>query len=142
MDAARRDQLALVGRVVLGILMIAAGIVHFVNPEPFMLIMPDYLPLHAEAVFVSGVAEVALGVGLFVPRPELRVWVGWGLIALYLAVWPANIWMATENIALPGTDPSPTIAWIRVALQPLFMVWAWVVTRPPRADEDDGSERS
>ena len=139
LEAKTRDKLALAGRVLLAINMITVGIVHFVNPEPFLLIMPDYLPAHEAAVLVSGVFEVALGLALFVPKPELRVWVGWGLIALFLAVWPANIWMATENLSFPGTEPNPTFNWVRVAFQPVLMWWAWAGTRPPRAEPRDAS---
>jgi uncharacterized membrane protein len=113
-------------RGLLGVAMIVAGVLHFVIPHYYMLIMPAYLPWHLALVLISGVFEIGLGVALFIPR--LRPLAGWGLIALLVAVWPANIWMATDGV--PGVDISPVLAWVRVAVQPLFMVWAWAVSRP------------
>ncbi|EDM73638.1 hypothetical protein PPSIR1_15245 [Plesiocystis pacifica SIR-1] len=121
-------------RVLLAIAMVFAGTMHFLNPDFFLAIMPDYLPLHAAAVYLSGVVEIGLGVALFVPAT--RTWAGWGLISLFLAVWPANIWMATEGIQPPGVGAvSPTAAWVRVAFQPVLMLWVWAVSRPAKAGE-------
>jgi uncharacterized membrane protein len=126
--SARSHRVKVFFRGLLGVLMVLVGIAHFVVPEPFMMIMPDYLPWHAALVFISGVFEVLLGVALFVPR--FRSLAGWGLIALLIAVLPANIHMATEGIQPPGMAMSPTAAWIRVAFQAVFIYWAWAVTRP------------
>jgi uncharacterized membrane protein len=82
-------------------------------------------------VFISGVFEVLLGAALFVPK--FRALAGWGLIALLIAVWPANIYMASEGIQPPGMAMSPTVAWVRVAFQAVFIYWAWAVTRPDAA---------
>jgi uncharacterized membrane protein len=124
--AARHPKLVAGLRGLLGVAMIVAGVLHFVIPHYYMLIMPAYLPWHLALVLISGVFEIGLGVALFIPR--LRPLAGWGLIALLVAVWPANIWMATDGV--PGVDISPVLAWVRVAVQPLFMVWAWAVSRP------------
>lgn len=110
-------------RWLFGAVLIAAGVMHFVMPDVYLRIMPDYLPWHRELVYISGVFEVLGGVGLFVPK--VRSLAGWGIIALLFAVWPANIYMATE-----GIDFSPAAAWVRVALQPALMYLAWVVSRP------------
>jgi uncharacterized membrane protein len=118
-------------RGLLGVLMVSAGLYHFVNPEPYLMMMPDYLPGHEALVFISGVFEVLLGAALFVPK--FRVLAGWGLIALLIAVWPANIYMASEGIQPPGMAMSPTVAWVRVAFQAVFIYWAWAITRPDAA---------
>jgi uncharacterized membrane protein len=110
-------------RGLLGVAMIAMGVLHFVTPDNFVAFMPAYLPWHLALVLISGVFEVVLGAALFVPK--LRSAAGWGLVALFVAVWPANIWMATEGLG----GMTPVVAWVRVALQPLLMVWAWAVTR-------------
>ena len=78
-----------------------AGLNHFRAPEFYLPIMPPYLPWHAELVFLSGVAEVMIGVGLLVPRT--RVLAAWGAIALLVAVFPANIHMALADV--PVGDP-------------------------------------
>ena len=115
--------------------MVLSGILHFANPEPYVAMMPGYLPWHLALVYISGVAEIGLGVALFVPKT--RSLAGWGLVALLLAVWPANIWMASEGVQPPGMEMSPIAAWIRVGMQPLFLLWAWWVSRP---DADNPSK--
>lgn len=112
--------------VLMALLYIAAGVNHFVNPEFYLRIMPPYLPLHEEAVFWSGVAEIVLGVGLLIP--QTRVWSAWGIIALLIAVYPANIYSYTN---LMGTgDPKEMIALVRLPFQFLFIWWAWPYTKP------------
>jgi uncharacterized membrane protein len=121
----RRKVSKLVWRTLLGVTMTIAGVVHFVMPEPYLKIMPDYLPWHLELVYVSGAFEIAGGIGLFVPK--LRSLAGWGIVALLFAVWPANIWQATHG----GMDAmSPIVAWVRVAMQPLLIWLAYWVSRP------------
>jgi len=62
------NQIKAISKYLLAIFMIAAGTMHFVNPEFFLKIMPPYLPLHRELVLVSGVCEVILGILLLVPK--------------------------------------------------------------------------
>jgi uncharacterized membrane protein len=126
--SARSQQVKTFFRGLLGVLMMLAGVNHFVSPEPYLMMMPDYLPGHEALVFISGVFEILLGAALFVPK--LRTLAGWGLIALLIAVLPANIWTASEGIQPPGFEMSPTGAWVRVAFQAVFIYWAWAVTRP------------
>jgi uncharacterized membrane protein len=57
----------------------------------------------------------------------------WGIIALLIAVFPANLWVALANIGLPGGEPGTGNAlfnWVRLPFQGLFIVWAWWYTRP------------
>ncbi|MDI1428943.1 DoxX family protein [Polyangium sorediatum] len=115
-------------RVVLALAMMGVGLLHFVSPEPFVRIVPAVLPAPLALVYVSGVAEIAGGVGLLIPR--LRRAVGIGLIALYVAVFPANINMAIHEIQV-GDDPVPVWAlWARLPFQLVFIAWAyWVGVR-------------
>ena len=84
---------------------------------------------------ISGAIEVALGVGLLVPRT--RRLAAWGLIALYVAVFPANVHMALEGITPAGSDPiAPWIAWARLPLQAVLIAWAWWYTRPDPGIEE------
>ncbi len=120
-------------RFLLAALMVIIGVLHFINPEPFVMIVPDYLPWPMGLVLISGVFEVLGGIGLLVPRT--RVAAGWGLIALYLAVLPANVWMATQGIQPPGLEVEPWMAWARLPFQLVFIAWAWWVSRPdPQAE--------
>ena len=108
---------------------VSAGVNHFRAPEFYLPIMPPYLPWHAELVFLSGVAEVIIGVGLLIPRT--RVLAAWGAIALLVAVFPANIHQALADVPM-GNPPRPTgvFRWIRLPLQFVLMAWAWWHTRP------------
>ncbi len=107
--------------VLLAILFIAAGINHFVSAGIYLKIMPDYLPWPLALVYVSGVFEVLGGVGLTVPR--LRRAAGWGLIALLVAVFPANVEM------LANADQFPNIPYwalvTRLPVQGLLIAWVW-----------------
>ncbi|MDG1016328.1 MAG: hypothetical protein P8O19_05645 [Woeseiaceae bacterium] len=102
------------------------GVDHFINPEFYLAIMPPSFPLHAEAVYISGFFEILGGVCLLVPR--LRKIAGWGLVALLICVYPANIYMALTPEAFPEIPLS--LLYFRLALQFLFFYWAYSVTRP------------
>lgn len=105
---------------------INVGVDHFINPEFYLAIMPPSFPLHAEAVYISGFFEILGGVCLLVPR--LRKIAGWGLVALLICVYPANIYMALTPEAFPEIPLS--LLYFRLALQFLFFYWAYSVTRP------------
>jgi len=108
--------------------MVAIGVLHFVRPKPFVRIVPKYLPAPLTLVYVSGFFEILGGIGLLIP--ETRVWAAWGLIALYVAVFPANINMLTENISLDPRKPIPRwMLWARLPLQFVFIAWAYWFTR-------------
>jgi len=108
---------------------VLAGINHFVNPAFYVAIMPPYVPWHLAMVWISGVFEILLGIGVLVPKT--RTLSGWGLIALLIAVFPANLHMA---LADPGTYDAPAWGlWLRLPIQGLLILWAWWVTR---ANED------
>ena len=128
------ETLRLVARVVLAVAMIAVGVLHFTDPEPFVRIVPPWLPAARWLVWISGVAEIGLGALLLVPHPRARRGARWGLIALYVAVFPANIHMAVNQIQLDPADPMPGwVAWARLPFQVVFVLWALWVTRPDRA---------
>jgi uncharacterized membrane protein len=121
----RTKQVAL---VVLGVAMIAIGIDHFANPAPFERIVPAWLPAPHALVLVSGLFEILGGVGVLVPRT--RRFAAWGLVLLYVAVFPANVNMALHHIQLDagGTLPVWTM-WARLPFQALFIAWAYWFTR-------------
>jgi uncharacterized membrane protein len=114
-----------ISKYLLAIFMIVAGTIHFVNPAFFLKIMPPYLPLHKELVLVSGVFEVLLGVLLLIPRCSRLA--AWGIMALLIAVFPANIYLYQHQDILPA---SPIIHLLRLPLQGMFVLWAFWHTRP------------
>lgn len=110
----------------LAIVMIFAGVMHFVSPRGYVKIMPKWIPAPEAMVALSGVFEVLGGVGLLIPATQ--VYAAWGLIALFVAVFPANVNMAINKIPL-GKKPLPTWAlWARLPLQAVFIGWAWLFT--------------
>ena len=110
----------------MGILYVAAGVNHFVRPAFYMKIMPPYLPWPLVLVYASGVAEIVLG--LLVLLKKWRAPAAWGLIALLIAVFPANIHMALHNEIYP--DIPPAMRWVRLPLQLVLMAWAYWFTGP------------
>ncbi|MBC8083556.1 MAG: DoxX family membrane protein [Hymenobacter sp.] len=109
------------GRYLLATLFIGAGILHFVVPQIYLRIMPPYLPAPLLLVYVSGAAEIAGGVGLLLPAT--RRLAGWGLIALLLAVLPANIYMLQTHGA--GLPVPLWALWLRLPLQLVLVAWVW-----------------
>src|SRR5438046_4068153 len=97
-------------RVLLGIGMIGIGIAHFVRPDGFVKIMPRMLPAPLALVLVSGFFEIAGGAGLFFERTRRAA--GYGLVALYVAVFPANINMAANDIQPDGMHIPEALLWL------------------------------
>jgi uncharacterized membrane protein len=112
-------------KVLLAVFMVGAGTTHFVNPDFFLKIMPPYLPWHLPLVYLSGVFEIALGVLLLVPRFSRLA--AWGIIALLIAVFPANIYLYRHQELLPA---SPLVHLLRLPLQAVFILWAYWYTKP------------
>ena len=111
----------------LAIAMIAVGISHFTQPKPFVRIVPDYLPAPLALVYISGIFEILGGIGLLVPMTRSAA--AWGLIALFVCVFPANINMLVKNISLNPKKPIPRWAlWARLPFQFLFIAWAYSFT--------------
>lgn len=112
--------------------MIVAGVAHFAMPKAYAALVPPQLPEPQLLVYLSGVAELGLGLALLVPR--LRVLAAWGIIALLIAVYPANIYHAIngglDHPDLPAAFANPVLAYLRLPLQFLFIFWAWLCTRP------------
>ena len=91
-----------------------SGTVHLVKPEVFLPLMPSWVPAHREVILASGVAELALAVGLALP-PTRRV-AGWASVALLLGVWPGNLQMALDSRRSRSTA-FKVAAWGRMPLQ-------------------------
>lgn len=113
--------------VVLAILFTAAGVLHFVRPDTYARIIPPWLPYPMALVYISGVAEIVGGLALLVPA--LRPWAGVWLIALLVAVFPANVYMAMAP-QQAGFGIAPVWLWLRLPLQLVLIAWVWWVTRP------------
>jgi uncharacterized membrane protein len=117
-----------IGVVLAAIFYVVAGALHFIKPEPYLRIMPPYIPWHLAMVRVSGVFEILGGLGLLIS--ETRRAAAWGVIALLIAVFPANIYMATHPIEAGAVSIAPVLRWARLSLQLLLVLWLLWCTRP------------
>lgn len=86
--------------------------------------MPPYLPWHYALVLISGAAETLLGIGLLIPKFQRMA--AWGLIALLIAVLPANLHMLMNAQLYP--DIPVAALWLRLPIQGLLILWAWYYT--------------
>ena len=112
-------------KYLLAIFMVGAGAMHFVKPDFYVQIMPPYLPWHLELVYLSGFCEIALGLSLLIP--QLSCLAAWGIFALLIAIFPANIYVDQHQEVLPAP---PWLHLLRLPLQGVFLLWAYWHTRP------------
>ena len=123
---------SLPSRLLLGVFFITAGILHFVFPNAYIAVMPPWLGWHAALVVISGVAECAGGLGVLMPFT--RRWAGWGLLALCVAVLPANAQMLIDGLAAGKAAWIVALLVARLPLQALLMGWIWRATIPIARD--------
>jgi uncharacterized membrane protein len=120
-------------RGILSIAIIGVGISHFAVPTPYVKIVPPQLPYPLALVYISGFFEILGGIGLLVPRVSRAA--AWGLLVLFIAVYPANINMAVNHIHLNGIPDSPWFQAVRLPFQAVLIAWAWWYTRPTNTSE-------
>jgi uncharacterized membrane protein len=111
--------------LLLALFMLVGGLNHFLNPEFYLRMMPPYILAPTFMVALSGMAEIALGIALLLPR--MRVLAAWGIIALLIAVFPANIHMYQHRDQWP--EIPGVVLLLRLPLQLVFIGWAWLFTR-------------
>jgi len=107
---------------------VLAGVLHFVAPETYERVVPPQFPRPRTLVSLSGIAEVVLGIGVLFERTRRRS--AWGLVALLVAVFPANVYMATgddfelQDVPEQLRDPRGAALWARLPLQAVLAAWA------------------
>ena len=116
-------------RGVLAVSIIIVGITHFLRPEQYARIVPPQLPYPVELVYISGFFEILGGIGLLIPFVSVAA--AWGLIALFIAVFPANINMTLNNIPIEGIPHNQALYWARLPFQAVLIAWAWWYTKKP-----------
>jgi uncharacterized membrane protein len=119
-------------RILAAMFFVAAGANHFHAPAVYLGMMPPRLPSPLTLIYISGAAEILGGIGICVP--VTRKFSGWGLIALLVAVFPANLHVALQG-RMPGFDFSPLILWLRLPLQLVAIGWVWWTTLAPARNE-------
>jgi uncharacterized membrane protein len=120
----RRDRM----RVAAGVAFIVASLPHFTSPERYLPMMPPFVPAPLAMIYVSGVAELLGGIGLLIPRTARPA--AWGVVALLIAIFPANIYVAISGVNAAGLPSSPWYTWSRLPFQIVFIWWVLAATRP------------
>jgi uncharacterized membrane protein len=113
---------------IIGVLFIVAGSIHFANPKIYEAIMPPYFPAHHALVAISGFCEILGGIGAMIP--QTRKAAGIGLIALLVAVFPANLYMATDAAKFASFAPAWAL-WARLPIQLFLIAWVYNATVAP-----------
>lgn len=111
---------------IMAVLYIMAGVNHFVKPKFYLRIIPGYLPWHKVVNYISGAAEILLG--LLLLYPPYSSYAAWGIVALLVAVFPANINHLTS--AKPGRGLPVWALYLRLPFQGVLILWAWWYTSP------------
>jgi uncharacterized membrane protein len=118
--------------VSIALFFLLAGLNHFLSPETYLPLMPDYLPWHLPLIFLSGLAEMMGGIGICIPK--WRRLAGWWLIAVLVAVFPSNIHMLMNEVPLGGVAVPTWIFWARLPMQGVLIAWIyWACVRNPKA---------
>lgn len=116
-----------IGLLLLAAFFVIGGVMHFVLPDAYARIMPAWLPAHAALVAISGVCEIAGGLGVLHPRTRRAA--GWGLILLSIAVLPANAQMLLNYHAAQAPLWQQALLLLRLPLQLPLIWWIWRMTQ-------------
>jgi uncharacterized membrane protein len=119
-----RDSRLSLSRFLIALLFCGMGVLHFAKPEPFLKVMPPFLPFPYALVLISGACEFLGGAGVLIPR--VRRMAGIGLIALLIAVFPVNIYMFWRQVQTHSWDMTSTVLLVRLPLQ--FVLIGWIVS--------------
>lgn len=118
----------------MAIMLIITGVGHFIVPGPVDELVPGFLPGEPRLwTYLSGLAEITVAVALLAPLSKkiagksIRLWGAYSALALFIAVFPANI-----NMAIEWSDrdmPEPLFAYLRLPLQFGLFYWAWALAK-------------
>ena len=122
-------------RIATGLTFILTGATHFLIPAKFLEIMPPFIPAPLLMVYLSGFFEILGGAGLILPGTK-RI-AAYGLTALLLAVFPANVYVALNNVQLGGFMSYSFYQWLRLPLQFVLIWWIlWTISKPRMLDNN------
>lgn len=133
----RRRVMRRIAQAFSGPVMIVLGINHFVFPQTYVTAVPDALGAKLALVYLSGIAQIAGGLGTMNARTRRAA--GWLLVATLIAIYPANVYMAIHPDRYPGVPGGSVTLIARLPLQILFIYWVWLAAlqkEPPRQDHE------
>jgi len=114
----------------MAIFMVFFGLSHFYKQDELVLMLPGFVPFPNTVVFMTGIIEIILAIGLVFSSTRRLAGI---LLAIYLvAIFPANVYKALNEVDISGTLSSPIISWVRLAFQPLFIIWALYCSKTPK----------
>jgi uncharacterized membrane protein len=114
----------------MALLLLWAGTMHFLRPASFAQIVPPFVPFPLAAVYLSGVVELVLAVGLLLPSLSRRA--ASATILLLVAVFPANVYHWLADVHVDGSAAPLWYHLLRVPAQGLLIAWAFWLSRPVR----------
>ncbi len=115
--------LSFVGRVSLAIMLLATGIAHFTSTDVMVEMLPEFLPLKREIIYLTGVLELSAAIGLLIDKTAKLTSVL--LIIFFIAILPANIIGSLKQVSLGGMEIGAIYLLFRIPLQILFIFWAY-----------------
>ncbi len=111
----------------LGLGLFGSAAMHFLRPDVFVTMVPAGLPSPELIVVVSGIVEFVVGIGLLVSRTRRAA--GWASVVLFVAIWPASIYVAFSGTYPTEPTSSPLYHWARVPFHALYVGWALWIAR-------------
>lgn len=109
---------------VMAALYVLAGLNHFRTPRVYLKIIPPYFSNPKLLNQLSGLAEIILGIALCIPM--CSSYAAWGIVALLMAIFPANLHMYQNDAASLGV--SKALRLFRLPIQLLLIFWAYLYT--------------
>jgi uncharacterized membrane protein len=110
---------------------------HFIQTAPMALMLPPWVPARVPLIYATGVLELAIAVGFFVPRT--RRLAGWAAAAVLVLFLPANVYAALNHVPMGGHAWGPQYLLIRIPVQIMILLWVyWFAIRPPNPAREAG----
>lgn len=120
---------ALSARIAMSVMLVFTAVGHFMFTKGMAMMIPSFIPSKERLVYLSGIFELLLAIGLLIPK--LRVISAWTLILFLLLVLPANIYASIHQVNYQtGTFDGKGLAylWFRIPLQLLLILWTYIST--------------
>ncbi|MGM0851996.1 MAG: DoxX family protein [Bacillota bacterium] len=124
----RKKGLKVLGLILFSFFFFLAGVFHFIEAQGFAKMIPEFIPLREEIVYITGMIEFILAVLLLIPKTREKAGI---ITAIYLVlILPANIYAAIKEIPAPGKEEANVVLlWVRLLFQPLLIWWVLVVSK-------------